>query len=60
MSRMLTILTIIWLFSSHIPGFQQSNNAVTPGDFIVEPYLESHYRLVQVVDGFRIMERIAH
>lgn len=28
-----------------------------PGGLIVEPYLESHYKLVQVVDGFRIMER---
>jgi hypothetical protein len=35
-----------------------SSTHVAPGDFIVEPYLESHYRIVQVVDGFRIMERI--
>src|SRR6185437_11658179 len=28
-----------------------------PGGFIVEPYLESHYTLVQVVGGIRIMER---
>jgi hypothetical protein len=28
-----------------------------PGGFIVEPYLESHYKLVQVVGGIRIMER---
>jgi Dolichyl-phosphate-mannose-protein mannosyltransferase len=28
-----------------------------PGGLIVEPYLESHYKLVQVIDGFRIMER---
>ena len=28
-----------------------------PGGFIIEPYLESHYKLVQVVDGVRIMER---
>ena len=35
-----------------------SSTQVAPGDFIVEPYLKSHYRLVQVVDGFRIMERI--
>jgi hypothetical protein len=28
-----------------------------PGGFIIEPYLESHYKLVQVLDGFRIMER---
>jgi hypothetical protein len=28
-----------------------------PGGYIIEPYLESHYKVVQVVDGFRIMER---
>jgi hypothetical protein len=27
------------------------------GGLIIEPYLESHYKLLQVVDGFRIMER---
>jgi 4-amino-4-deoxy-L-arabinose transferase-like glycosyltransferase len=27
------------------------------GGFILEPYLESHYRVVQDVDGMRIMER---
>src|SRR5262245_23577246 len=37
MLRMLTILTIFWLSSSYTPGSQQSNNAVTSGDFIVEP-----------------------
>src|SRR5262245_8180623 len=37
MSRMLTILTIIWLSSSYVPNLQQNNNAVTAGDFIVEP-----------------------
>ena len=29
------------------------------GGFILEPYLESHYRVVQDVDGVRIMERKA-
>ena len=28
-----------------------------PGGYIIEPYLESHYKVVQVVDGTRIMER---
>jgi 4-amino-4-deoxy-L-arabinose transferase-like glycosyltransferase len=28
-----------------------------PGGFIVEPYLESHYKLIQVVGGIRIMVR---
>ncbi len=28
-----------------------------PGGLIIEPYLESHYKDVQVVEGFRIMER---
>jgi hypothetical protein len=28
-----------------------------PGGLIVEPYLESHYKVVQVVGGIRIMER---
>jgi hypothetical protein len=30
------------------------------GGLIIEPYLESHYRAVQDVDGFRIMERSDH
>jgi hypothetical protein len=30
---------------------------VPPGGFIIEPYLESHYRLVKMLDGVRIMER---
>jgi len=28
-----------------------------PGGFIIEPYLESHYKVIQVVDGTRILER---
>jgi hypothetical protein len=31
-----------------------------PGGFIIEPYLESHYRLVQVVNGTRVLERKEH
>ncbi len=34
-----------------------ASTRLPPGGFIIEPYLESHYKLVQVVDGFRIMER---
>lgn len=34
-----------------------ASTQLPPGGLIVEPYLESHYQLVQVVDGFRIMER---
>jgi len=30
---------------------------VPPGGLIIEPYLESHYKLVQTVAGVRIMER---
>ena len=35
------------------PGVKQ----VRSGERIIEPYLESHYKVVQVVDGVRIMER---
>jgi 4-amino-4-deoxy-L-arabinose transferase-like glycosyltransferase len=28
-----------------------------PGGFIIEPYLKSHYRLIQTVNGTRILER---
>jgi hypothetical protein len=35
------------------PGSTQ----MPPGGLIMEPYLESHYNLVQVVDGIRIMQR---
>jgi hypothetical protein len=46
-------------------GFAQIEENVFPssrppsGGFIVEPYLESHYRTVQVFDGYRVMERNA-
>ena len=36
------------------PGSEQ----MPPEGPIIEPYLESHYKLVQVIDGYRIMERI--
>jgi len=31
---------------------------VTPGSLLLETYLESHYRIIAEVDGFRVMERI--
>lgn len=37
MRRMATLLTIIWLLSSAVPGLRQAGNAVTAGDFTVEP-----------------------
>jgi hypothetical protein len=43
------------LTGSVFPGSQQP----PPGGYIIEPYLESHYKVVQVVDGTRIMERKA-
>jgi hypothetical protein len=41
------------LASTVFPGSQQP----PPGGFIVEPYLESHYNVLQVIGGTRIMER---
>jgi Dolichyl-phosphate-mannose-protein mannosyltransferase len=45
-------------------NFAQLTGTIFPGSqqppserYIIEPYLESHYRVVQVVDGTRIMER---
>ena len=45
-------------------GFAQLTSAVFPGSerpppggFIIEPYLESHYKVVKEIDGFRILER---
>ncbi len=39
-------------------GFYFSASFNQPaGGLLMEPYLESHYRVVQDVDGFRIMER---
>src|SRR6266545_4616647 len=37
MTRKTILLTTIWMLSSYVPNPQQNNNAVTPGDFIVEP-----------------------
>ena len=34
-----------------------ASTLLPPGGLILEPYLESHYRVVQVVDGTQIMER---
>ena len=41
------VTSAVFPASTHLP----------PGGLIIEPYLESHYKLVQVLDGFRIMER---
>ena len=45
-------------------NFAQLTAAVFPGSqrppsggFIIEPYLESHYNVIQVIEGTRIMER---
>ena len=37
MRRMGPLLAVVWLFSSYIPSLQQNNNAVSSGEFIVEP-----------------------
>src|SRR5262245_5057558 len=37
MTRKTILLTTIWMLSSYVTNPQQNNNAVTPGDFIVEP-----------------------
>ena len=37
-------------------AFPSANDSSAAG-FIIEPYLESHYRVVQVSNGTRIMER---
>lgn len=39
--------------SHNFPGLQPSN----PSDLIIEPYLESHYKLVEDLNGIHIMER---
>ena len=46
-------------------GFSAIDQEIFPssrppdGRFIVEPYLESHYKIVQVFDSYRVMERKA-
>src|SRR5262245_45063512 len=37
MTKIATLLTIIWILCSGTPPLGQNNNAVIPGDFIVEP-----------------------
>ncbi len=37
MRRMGPLLAVVWLFSSYITSLQQNNNAVSSGDFIVDP-----------------------
>jgi hypothetical protein len=39
------------------PAVFPGSTRLPPGGLVVEPYLESHYKDVQVVDGVRIMER---
>ena len=39
------------------PLFFPDRQYPPPGGFIIEPYLESHYKIVQIVDGTQIMER---
>jgi hypothetical protein len=39
------------------PAVFPGSDRLPPGGLVVEPYLESHYKDVQVVDGVRIMER---
>lgn len=39
--------------STFFPEAKRTN----PHDYILEPYLESHYRVVKAVNGIRIMER---
>jgi hypothetical protein len=34
-----------------------STKRMRPDQFIIEPYLESHYKLVKEEDGVRLMER---
>jgi hypothetical protein len=34
-----------------------ASTRLPPGGLILEPYLESHYKLVQVIDGVRVLER---
>ncbi len=45
--------TLLSKVADTFPGSQPNN----PNDFIVEPYLESHYKLVEDDDGIHIMER---
>jgi hypothetical protein len=30
---------------------------MAPGEFIIEPYLQSHYNLVKEEDGVRLLQR---
>jgi hypothetical protein len=41
-------------YQANIPG---ASPRVSPDQLVIEPYLESHYRLVKEEDGVRLMER---
>ena len=43
-------------FKNAVDAFP-GDTTIPPGGLIIEPYLESHYRLVQIVGGVRIMQR---
>ena len=45
--------TLLSRLADNFPGLQLKD----PKDLIVEPYLESHYKLVEDLDGIHIMER---
>jgi len=40
-----------------VTAFFPAQTRVPHDGFLMEPYLEAHYRLVKSVDGIRIMER---
>jgi hypothetical protein len=49
---------VLWEMNlEQLTGAFPASTQLPPGGLIIEPYLESHYKLVQVVDGLRIMER---
>lgn len=44
-------------FQGKVATIFPASQHMRPDELIIEPYLESHYKLVKVVDGVRIMER---
>jgi hypothetical protein len=51
---------VVWdkMAEKLIPEVFPGSTQLPPEGLIIEPYLESHYKLVQVIDRYRIMERI--
>lgn len=51
---------VIW-FTAFLPAAEKEHfwgsQPVSPDDLIVEPYLESHYKVIEDKDNIRIMER---